>query len=192
MCPTFGNYNYLLFTYMLHFHHVKCVQSSRRLVFYQCIFLNNKATNGNGGALYFDTCKEQITKCERGYGSGGAVYSFFPVLEIKSDPLSNNSSVYANVLYKTRTHQTILIVHSVIRQNQAQSSGGGVWLQGGELVMEWCNVLSNLATYYGGGAYLENVTSYISHGNVENNEVTYSVYTSYFGSGGDYLFTVAT
>ncbi len=163
------------------------------LLLYKCLLQHNKVTHGDGGALYVAQCQCEIRECDVSHNvadqSGGALYSVDSLLTIKSCHFSHNSANNGSGLYSIGTGQAIQISQSVIKENEAQSSGGGVWLKGGEFQMKWCIVTANIAVYYGGGIYQNDVRAHISYSVVQSNVVLYADSTRIVGCGGGmYIF----
>ncbi len=144
------------------------------LVLNQCTFKNNEAENGHGGALYFDMYQAEIIKCifmsNRAKRNGGAIYSSDSHLNIRSCILGDNYAVNGGGLYSVGTNQTNLISYSIIKENQVGSCGGGVWLQGGRLILEECHVTVNTALMDGGGFYIKNVTTCMTYSIIHGNK----------------------
>ncbi len=145
------------------------------LLLHDCLFQNNQVTRGDGGALYVMHYQCEILQCNFTHNeadqTGGALYSYESFLEIKSCHINNNTANSGSGIYSVGSVQIIQISESVIKWNYARQSGGGVWIHGGMLQMEWCNVKSNAASFYGGGIYLFDVNAHISYSIVEYNEI---------------------
>ncbi len=144
------------------------------MVLIQCTFTNNEAENGNGGALYFDMYDVEIVECifmsNRASRSGGAIHLSNSQVHIKFCLLRNNSAFNGGGLYGVGTNQTTQISHSVIRQNHAESKGGGVCQHGGRLLIEVCNITTNTAKIGGGGFYMENDITQMIYSTICSNQ----------------------
>ncbi len=140
----------------------------------KCTFKNNGVQHGHGGALYFEMYQIDIVECvfmaNMVNGSGGAIYSSHSYLNIRSCLLSENHAINGSALYSVGVHETIQISYSVIRYNQAGSCGGGLWLQGGRLIMDRCTFTANKAYGNGGGIYTETASIQMSYCIIHNNQ----------------------
>lgn len=139
---------------------------------YQSTFLKNEA--GQGGVFYFEGHKVSVINCNFMYNvakhSGGVIHSRNSLVEIVLSNFTHNMAHTGSAIYCLGSKQKILIRYSIISQNTAKSSGGGLWLQGGQLKIEGCTLTDNTA-YGGGGFYLESVSTLLSNSTIKRNWV---------------------
>ncbi len=99
---------------------------------------------------------------------GGAIHSTQSNVYIRSCFLSDNSGRNGSGVYGLGTKQIMQISYTVIKHNEAGSFGGGVWLYGGNLIMEGSSVSANTAKMDGGGLYMGNVITHITHSIIDS------------------------
>ncbi len=148
---------------------------------------NNKATDGNGGAVYQDEGETKILGGSTLDGNtatkkGGAIYKDAGTTEITNSILSNNRATDGGAIY----HDTILnayattITGSTISNNWAQGTGpsgngGGLYQVGGKITIQGNSLIDNNHANggalggNGGGIYIGGGGTDISFSTISNN-----------------------
>ncbi|WP_116591117.1 right-handed parallel beta-helix repeat-containing protein [Methanobrevibacter thaueri] len=121
-----------------------------------CNFTNNKATNGNGGAILFAS-KGNVTNCNFTNNSayyGGAVY-FLDTGEVTNCNFTNNSATYGGGAIRFSSAGTVTNCNFT---NNSASYGGAIRFNGEGTVTN-CNFTNNTAGDWGGAVYFSWETS---------------------------------
>ncbi len=118
-------------------------------------FLNNKATAGNGGAIYGAGNTVNLSTVtfsgNQATGNGGAVYATSSTISVLSGTLNNNQATTGSGGGLHLTGGTVTIGAIPITNNRAAMHGGGIYRSGGDLSLTGNSIMTNTATGGSGG-----------------------------------------
>jgi predicted outer membrane repeat protein len=119
------------------------------------VLSGNKATKGQGGAIYTAQTDltidgSMITNNTSGEFGAGIMFRFDGDLTITSSTIAGNTTRFDGGALSADTHGTVLISHSTISGNKSKVGAGGISTFVGNMTIENSTVSGNTGGYAGG------------------------------------------
>ena len=144
---------------------------------YNLNFTNNKATNGDAGALFIatnpgstdlSTFNKLLFENNTAYSNGGAISGTASNVDITNADFNNNSAWYGGAIYWT-TGSNININHDTFTLNTANNAGAIDIYGAANTNISYCDFINNSATNQAGAVWLNSEGGSISYCDFTNN-----------------------